>query len=202
MLSNIRLSRSLLLLLAICLVLILTQSPILNANDSESTVESQTRTQLFENLLAAENEAAGRQAEGAVWKYWFDQAPSVEARGLLDAGIKRREAYDYESAEHLFDELIKIAPAYSEAFNQRAFIRFLREDHTNAQSDLEKALTLEPLHFGALAGIYQIHMIQNRPKAGFRFLQQAVEIHPWLRERSALPKSMQPAGDQKKDTGI
>lgn len=191
---NINLTnKKFLFMLAISAVWLLQQMvvPAAAAATTDAEEHTQLRDALFENLLKAQSEPEGRQAEDAIWKFWFDQAPDAKARELLDAGIERREAYDYESAENHFDELIDLAPEYSEGYNQRAFIRFLREKHADAQADLEKALTLEPDHFGALSGLYHIHVIQNRPKAGFEFLRQAVQIHPWLRERSALPQAMQ-----------
>lgn len=187
-----RLSINTPLLVNVFLVWTLSLGVSLSANETAVKTDPLVRAELLEQLANADSPETGRQAEDAMWNFWFDHAPTPAARQLLDAGIKRREAYDYESAEKLFNELVILAPNYSEGYNQRAFIRFLRGNHAEAQADLEKALTLEPKHFGALAGLYQIHMILNRPKAGFEFLRQAVQIHPWLRERSALPKNMLP----------
>ena len=61
-----------------------------------------------------------------------------------------------EAAEHHFDKVILSAPDYAEGYNQRAFIRFLREDYDNALADLEIVLELEPNHFGASSGLYHI----------------------------------------------
>jgi len=118
--------------------------------------------------------------------------PTSDVRALLDAGLERREAYDYEAAENRFDEVIASAPEYTEGYNQRAFIRFLRQNYSGAQVDLEAALELDPTHFGAMSGTYHVLMIQNRPKAALKMLQRAVAIHPWLKERRALPEAMWP----------
>ncbi|OED40955.1 hypothetical protein AB833_10690 [Chromatiales bacterium (ex Bugula neritina AB1)] len=171
---------------------------------SESTVSAQDTTtrdtatieiqkfKLFRDLSSAQTEAAGRAAENAIWQFWFAQAPTPEVRKLLDAGIERREAYDFEAAEKHLDKVVEAAPDYAEGFNQRAFVRFLRENFSDASDDLERALALEPDHFGAMAGQYQILRIENRHQAAFTFLQEAVTLHPWLRERGALPREMWP----------
>lgn len=147
---------------------------------------------LFENLANAENELEGRLAEESIWQFWFSQSPSPDVRASLDAGIKRREAYDFEAAEHHLDKVVESAPNYAEGYNQRAFVRFLRENYNDAQTDLETALELEPNHFGAMSGLYRILQRQNRQKAAMKMLQLAVDIHPWLKERSALPKALWP----------
>ena len=150
------------------------------------------KTFLFDRLAKAQSEQEGRLAEEAIWRYWIDQSPSPEVRTALDAGMERREAYDYEAAEEHFDKVIELAPGYAEGFNQRAFIRFLRENYGGAESDLEKALELEPEHFGAMAGLYQVLLRQDRQQVALKMLQQAVGIHPWLQERFGLPETMWP----------
>lgn len=151
-----------------------------------------TLNPLFEALRAAPNEAAGREREAHIWEYWFDQAPNAEVRAALDAGIERREAYDYAAAEAHFDRVIEAAPDYAEGYNQRAFIRFLRDNIEASAQDLEKALALEPRHFGALAGHYHVLMRQGRTEVALRQLQQAVSLHPWIQERGALPQELWP----------
>ena len=162
------------------------------ANSDESVSANLEEQALFKSLLAAENEQEGRIAEDAIWRYWFDQSPTALVRASLDAGIERREAYDFEAAEIHFDKVVRSAPNYAEGYNQRAFVRFLREKYQSAQTDLEIALKLEPNHFGALSGLYHILQKQDRREAAMRMLSRAVEIHPWLKERSALPKEKWP----------
>jgi len=53
-------------------------------------------------------------------------------------------------------------------------------------------LELEPDHFGALAGLFHILSKQNHKEAALTALQQAVTLHPWIKERFALPKALWP----------
>jgi len=167
-------------------------SPLVVANSDDSSSSDTERKILFEALANAENEQQGRNAEGDIWRFWFDQSPTEEVRTALDAGMERREAYDFEAAENILDTVVESAPAYAEGYNQRAFVRFLREKYDDSQEDLEKALELEPDHFGAMSGLFHILRRQNRQKAALSLLQKAVGIHPWLKERSALPESLWP----------
>jgi len=147
---------------------------------------------LLTQLVEAQSELEGREAEGKVWQFWFNQSPTTEVREIFDAGQERLRAYDFEAAENYFDQVIKAAPEYAEGYNQRAFARFLRDNYTDSLTDLEMALELEPHHFGAMAGMYQILRSQNRIAPAMEMLRQAVIIHPWLKERGALPKDMWP----------
>jgi Tfp pilus assembly protein PilF len=110
-----------------------------------------------------------------------------ELRTAVEHGMSRRSSYDFEAAEATLDEVIKTAPDYAEAWNQRAFVRFLREKDAGALSDLEKTIELEPDHFGALSGMYHVLMRMGRSRAAVASLSRAVEIHPWIQERGLLP---------------
>ncbi len=178
--------------IAVLLVLIMSAQSLASTERYGVSYSDARKSGLFESLTNARDEKEGRAAEDAIWQFWFSQSPDAKVRALLDAGIERREAYDFEAAEKHFDDLIDMAPDYAEGFNQRAFIRFLRQNYVMAQADLEVALELEPAHFGAMSGLYHILLGQNRPKSALRMLQSAVEIHPWLKERTALPKAMWP----------
>lgn len=164
---------------------------VLAYSDDYNAIEAEEQF-LFNNLYLAENEQQGRIAEDAIWQFWFDQSPTTAVRANLDAGIERREAYDFETAEFYFDKVIQAAPNYPEGYNQRAFIRFLRENYDNAKTDLNTVLKLEPNHFGALSGMYHILQRQNRRDSAMSMLVRAVEVHPWIKERSALPEDLWP----------
>ncbi len=152
-----------------------------------AAAEEDRHEKLFAFLAAAKTQAQGRAMEDEIWRYWLDQAPTARIRALVDKGMNRREAYDYRGAEELFDQVVKAAPDYAEGFNQRAFVRFLRENNTGALADLERAVELEPMHFGAWSGLYHVLIRMGRTKAANAALVRAVEIHPWLKERNLLP---------------
>ena len=148
--------------------------------------ESQ-REQLFAALKNAKNEAEGRAAENAIWRWWLNQAPTLAVRDAIDLGMERRESYDFEAAEAAFDIAIRDAPTYAEGWSQRAFIRFLRDNIDGSLSDLEKAVELDPDHFGAWSGMYHVLMRMGRTGVAYSALARAVQIHPWLKERGLLP---------------
>lgn len=170
-------------------VLAMTSVGVVDAN--EAVTPGADEAILLHRLAVATDEAAGRLAESALWEQWFSEAPGA-ANDWLQQGRAKREAYDYEAAENWFDRVVEAAPGYAEGYNQRAFVRFLREDFDGSLADLEKTLALKPWHFGALSGMYHVLRIQNRHGAAFALLSRAVAIHPWIQERGALPKDMWP----------
>jgi len=178
-------------LAVLAITTMLSVSPAIANSDEHSSNDAEKRM-LFDALANAESEQAGRVAESAIWQFWFDQSPTASVRSSLDAGMERREAYDFEAAENHLDKVVESAPDYAEGYNQRAFVRFLQENYEDAQTDLETALVLEPEHFGAMSGLFHILRIQNRQKAAMGLLKKAVVLHPWLQERSALPKEQWP----------
>ncbi|RIK86411.1 MAG: hypothetical protein DCC69_06925 [Hyphomicrobiales bacterium] len=154
--------------------------------EAGETPRQKERRLLFERLRNAATEREGRSAEDAVWWMWMGQAPTPAVAEAVAEAMRARERYDFSRALSILDGVVADAPDYAEGWNQRAFIRFLREDFDGSLEDIERTLALEPKHFAALAGKAMILMRQGRMEPGQAALRQAVEIHPWLKERSML----------------
>ena len=151
------------------------------ASAEEARIETR-RQLLFERLRNATTEQEGRLAEDAIWRLWMAAAPSRAVDQAMDA----RESYDFDRALAILDGVVSQAPDYAEGWNQRAFIRFLKDDLDGSLADIDRTLELEPKHFAALAGKAMVLMRQGRMELGQAALRRAVEIHPWLKERSML----------------
>ena len=144
------------------------------------------REALFRQLREAKSEREGRMVEDAIWRMWMAQGPTAAIREAVAEAMRKRESYDLAGALAILDGVVGEAPDYSEGWNQRAFIRFLRDDFDGSLDDIERTLELEPDHFAALAGKAMILMRLGRMEPGQAALRRAVEIHPWLKERSML----------------
>ena len=155
------------------------------------------REALFRQLREARSEREGRMVEDAIWRMWMAQGPTAAIREAVAEAMRKREVYDFAGALAILDSVVADAPDYAEGWNQRAFIRFLREDFDGSLDDIERTLALEPLHFAALAGKAMVLMRQGRIEPGQTALRRAVEIHPWLKERSMLI----PVPGEKPETG-
>lgn len=117
-----------------------------------------------------------RLAADALWELWF--------RGGTDAQNTRLRAAaadpDAIKARADLDALVRDAPEFAEAYNQRAIWFFKRGDFTRAVEDCEAVLRLNPHHFGAAAGMGQCLLRLNRPRAALRAFRQALDINPDL----------------------
>ena len=152
---------------------------------ADDAARAEERADLLTALKSAPSETVGRAAADALWKLWMT-APDEEAQAMLDAALERRRQYDFAGAIEHLDKLVDYAPDYAEGWNQRATVLFLQENYDRSLDDIIKTLELEPAHFGSLAGRAMILMRQGRMALGQAALREAVDIHPYLRERSML----------------
>ena len=116
-----------------------------------------------------------------------------QAQALLDEGMSQRESYNLLGARQTLNRLVAYCPDYAEGYNQRAFIRFLRENYDAALEDLDKTLEMRPDHFAALSGKGLVFFRQGRTELSHKALREAVRLHPWLKERHMVVK--QPSED-------
>ena len=140
---------------------------------------------LMERLRVIGTEGRAHEIMNQLWMLWT-KAPDERAQKLLDEGMRRRDEYDLASAWDDFDQLITYCPDYAEGYNQRAFVSFLLKQYEAAIEDLDKALTLEPRHLGALTGKALSQMELYGPGAGQVTLRRALKLNPWLPERRFL----------------
>jgi len=141
--------------------------------------------ELVTTAQAAPDEATARALSQEFWDIWFS-APDQQAQELLDEGLARFQAYDFERAVTAYDALIAYCPDYGEGYNQRAFVAFIRENYADAVADLERALERDPDHFAAMAGLAQSLTRLGRVEAAQAMLRRALALNPWLPERHML----------------
>jgi len=151
----------------------------------DEIARAEEREALFTALKAAPNQKVADAAVSAIWEHW-QTAPDDKAQNLLNSARQRMRIYDYAGAIELLDELVDYVPEYSEGWNTRATTLFLQQKYDRSLEDVEKTLSLEPAHFGALAGRAIILMRQGRAALSQEALRRAVDINPFLRERSML----------------
>ncbi|MFD0858670.1 tetratricopeptide repeat protein [Roseovarius aquimarinus] len=141
---------------------------------------------LIEEAQAAPGRAEGMAVSDKMWALWAE-APDTRAQELLDEGMERRQSFDYDGALTAFEALVDYCPDYAEGYNQRAFIRYLREDYEAALPDLDAALERTPRHVAALTGKALTLVALGRKGEAALALRAALEMNPWLSERALLP---------------
>jgi hypothetical protein len=126
--------------------------------------------------LRDEDRAVRVLAGDALWSLWLRGDNRVWGQQLRR--IMRLNATD--KALNALTALIKKAPRFAEAYNQRAIVYFRLEEFPRAIADCDAALKLNPFHFGALAGMGQSYMKLKRPRAALKAFRAACQIHPGL----------------------
>jgi tetratricopeptide (TPR) repeat protein len=130
------------------------------------------------------------QAESALWAMWCrSDSPGLDAR--LAEAIAAMERRDLAGAEASLTSLIAVAPAWAEAWNKRATVRYLAGDYPGSIADCRETLARTPHHFGALAGQGLCHMALEQFGPAAVMFRRALEVHPHLKAvrqnlRSAL----------------
>lgn len=149
---------------------------------------------LFKELKEAQNLMDARFYEDAIWRVWL-QTGDEELDRLMEEGIVAMGGGRPKVALARYDEVIRRAPEYAEAWNKRATLHFLLHDFEASIADIDRTLALEPRHFGALAGLAQIRDAMEQPDEAIEAYERALGVHPHLigaRERiQQLRESLQ-----------
>jgi tetratricopeptide (TPR) repeat protein len=135
---------------------------------------------LFEELGSSPGIRLSAAIEEQIWTIW-SQGPTEDSTRQLRRGVRAMQRGELESALSLFDGLINEQPEFAEAWNKRATLHYIRGDITQSMADIEQTLTLEPRHFGALAGLGSIFTRLQQPSAAIRAFEQVLNIYPQSR---------------------
>ncbi len=153
---------------------------------------------LFASLQKAGSDAEAEHFVDEIWRLWTESGrqdvDAMMARAL--GGMQNR---DVGLANLLLDAVIDMAPDFAEGWNRRATLRYLVGDHEGSLIDIDKTLSLEPRHFGALAGRAMIHAAAERWEPALADYKAALAINPFLPERQrVLPMLQQKAAGEGK----
>jgi len=152
---------------------------------------------LFERLHALDNEAVAAEVTRRIWQIWraHDNALVEE---VMERGARALSSNRLSRAERYFDQVVQMAPAYAEGWNQRATVRYLRGRFAQSAADIRRTLILEPRHFGALSGLGLVYMELGRDGAARDAFRRALAINPHLagaRQNLELLKRRRGEGD-------
>jgi tetratricopeptide (TPR) repeat protein len=137
----------------------------------------------------------GRMAADALWSMWF-RGDSPTNNEELQRLVRLR---DREKALAGLDQLLKRAPHFAEAYNQRAVVLFRLKQFERSIADCERTLQLNPHHFGAQAGMGQCLLQLRRHKAALKAFRHALRINPHMDGIAETIRSLENAlGDDKK----
>jgi len=144
-----------------------------------------TSNKALAGMLHDEDQTVRQMAAEAMWSIWFragtaEQNAELERLALLASG----EDAEADKAEIFagFEQLIKQAPEFAEAYNQRAMFHFRLEDYPKAIKDCERTLKLNVYHFAAAGGLAQCYQKQRKLRAALRAYRRSLRLNPNLEE--------------------
>jgi Flp pilus assembly protein TadD len=133
---------------------------------------------LFAALERADGRAEANAIAARIWAVWF-QHPDGHLAALLRQGRAALRDDDVTGALIAFDDAVRKAPDWAEAWNARATANYQLGNYRRALADISRTLTLEPRHFGALSGRGLCYLALDRPEKALEAFQDSLEIHPY-----------------------
>jgi len=144
---------------------------------------------LFEALKVAPDDESAKAVENRIWALWM--VSGSDTVDLLMLRVKAAiEAKDLNLAIRLLGSIIELRPNYTEAWNRRATIYFLKKDYSNSLADIREVLAREPRHFGALSGLGIILQELGDDKHALEAFRRALAVHPRLERIPDLVKKL------------
>lgn len=133
--------------------------------------------ELFIILQKTKDTDEAREATQAIRGIWAESPVPGAADGLLEALTLQNNA---RAALDGYDQVIKAAPEFAEAYAQRAAVYYSAGLLLPAIADCEKALALEGRHFDVFAGLGEIYLALGDLTGAERAFEQALAINPHL----------------------
>ena len=143
---------------------------ILNASSATQT--------LLDQLERAQSMDEAGPIVDMLWRNWTSAHRNSDEEALMAEGLVAMSEGNLDRAENIFTKLIEVNPSFTEAWNKRATLRFMLWDFEGSLKDVEKVLTLEPRHFGALSGLGMIHLRLGDPERALKAYEDLVNIFP------------------------
>lgn len=131
---------------------------------------------LLQDLKSSDEEIRDR-ATTALWRLWFSQKGDYGFE-ILEQSQALLESKQYPEAEAILTDLIQDQPDFAEAWNRRAVLHYLQGRYEQSLNDCQKAIDLNPNHFGALHGMGLCYAALGDYMAAIQFFRQTLEILP------------------------
>lgn len=160
--------------LAMTAALILAPQPAAAQSPDHPTVDV-----LLERLASSRDDNEAKQLSALILRAWM-----ISGSDTIDLLIGRAtdamEDEELETALEILDEIVYLAPEFAEGWNKRATVYFMLRRYDQSMADVQRVLTLEPRHFGAISGLGMILKDVGRESAALEVFRKALEIHPFL----------------------
>ena len=132
---------------------------------------------LFRQLQSAPELTQAQLIERRIWGIWHTHT-DPQVYKTMAVGVLSMRSGALKKALAAFDRIVAIDPNFAEGWNKRATIYYMMGRYTASVNDIQRALYLEPRHFGALSGLGLIFDAIGKGDAALKVWKQALAIHP------------------------
>lgn len=116
-------------------------------------------------------------AENGIRNLWYRGGTDSQNKQLRII-IRLNTCEQYELAIELADELIEEAPAFAEAWNQRAIAYYHLEHFHKSAEDCKQTLEFNPYHFAGIVGMAHCYLELNDGFAALECFRRALKLNP------------------------
>ena len=132
---------------------------------------------MLDALKAAPDERAAGDLEAQLQQAWL-RAGSPVVTLLIGRGLRLLNAGQTGEAEQSFSDAIVLQPALSEAWYQRALVRYHAGNMTGTIQDLAQTVQLEPRDFPAFRTLSQIAEGRGDWKGAYAAWEKVMDLDP------------------------
>ncbi len=151
---------------------------------------------LFARLKVAKDAKSARRIENQIQTLW-NRSGSDTVDLIMARARQAKDQRKFSLAHDNLDFVISLAPLYAEGWNQRAHLHYLAGHYRQAVGDIERTLSLEPRHFGAMAGLINILGALGMDKRATEFAERLAQINPHSEVARDAIKSSKNHGDKR-----
>lgn len=136
---------------------------------------------LFGELKRERDAKQAKRISDRIWARWRDSG-SATSNLLMQWADKAMGEKKYGLALDLLDQVVVLMPDFAEGWNRRATLHYVMGNHAKSMADINRVLSLEPRHFGAIAGMAAILSAAGQDELALRAWEQMLEVYPANRE--------------------
>jgi tetratricopeptide (TPR) repeat protein len=157
-------------------------APKTQAPETQLSTEQQRQElldRLFGRLKTAKSEPEAKAIEQSIWRLWTRSGSPTDDL-LLEQATKSMNARQYDKALDILDAIVEHSPDFSEVWNKRATVNYVVGRIDQSLADINKVLSLEPRHFGALSGLGMIRRDKGDERGALEAFREALSINPYM----------------------
>jgi tetratricopeptide (TPR) repeat protein len=147
--------------------------------DTAQTARDKVIDALYDRLAKARTDDEAKGISGALERAQL-RSGSDTADLLMTRAMTAIQAGNSDVAVDILSSIVKLDPDFTEAWNKRATLYYLKNDYGRSMADIAETLKRDPRHFGAWAGLGMILRETGDKKRAYQAFQKALAVNPHL----------------------